>query len=296
MGTGTRRTRDRMRGRPRHRRTARPRGSRCPTAAAATRTRVARAGGSRASGRIRRSLLRGPAAQPEAPAGSQHPEKLRGDDRMAPSEHAAECREHDVEALVGERKRLRVVFSPLDRDAGLGGQHPAGCEKLGGEVDAGRRGARLRRADGRVARSARNVDDLVTGRNAHPAHDLGADVPEGPRHGLVVAGGPRRTGTPLQFGELDRLPRGHLRRHADAPSVVGRSIATVPGATLRARAAGRHPCMHPSGTCRMQDRRVWATLVARGARQRRDGSTRPPLNACAVAAARAALPLTPSFS
>ena len=102
----------------------------------------------------------------DRPARPAHAKELVRDCSMVRREDRAEARRHDVERGGSERERLRVGLDPLDLDTPGVCLSSAGCEVLGGHVRCDNVGPRLGRADRDVARSRRNVEHAVAGRDA----------------------------------------------------------------------------------------------------------------------------------
>jgi hypothetical protein len=120
---------------------------------------------------------------------------------VAGGEHAAERGEHDAEALVVVRQRLRVALDPFDRDPGLI-RSPAGVlEQLWGQVEPDHAPTRDRRRDRRIPCAAGHVEDGVTGAHADAVDEVGADAPDVVDDRVVVARGPGGSGALLRVVE-----------------------------------------------------------------------------------------------
>jgi hypothetical protein len=153
--------------------------------------------------------LQSPAADPEPPARPQRPRQLAGSELVPGREHAAEGREHYVEAPVLHRQRLGVARDPLDLEAGVGGEPAPDLEQLWGEVDADHPGAGRGRAERGIAAPAGDVEHPFAGLHAEAVDDPRADLPEHrARDRVVVAPRPDRALCVLALGKLHR---GHRR-------------------------------------------------------------------------------------
>ena len=89
-------------------------------------------------------------------------------------EHHADRRHHDVEAVIGERQRLRVGLCPFQLDPALGGDSAARVEKLGCEVARGDDRTSLGRRDGGVSGAGADIEDAVARLNPACADELGS--------------------------------------------------------------------------------------------------------------------------
>ena len=117
---------------------------------------------------------------------------------MAGREHAAECREDDVEGFVVEGEGLGVAFHPVDLDIGGDGAGAGGPEERGGEIDAGYPGALPGGRNRRVAGTARDVEHVLLRTNAYTRDEPLAYAPDPLRDEVVVTGRPHRLAVLLE--------------------------------------------------------------------------------------------------
>jgi hypothetical protein len=143
-----------------------------------------------------------PRADAEAAPAPQHAGQLAGDDAVARCEHASEDREDDVEALVRERKVLRVAFLPVDREAGLTRQRARDVEKPRGQVEAHGLRSGGSGSESGVACAARHIEDVLSGDDRDVTDDSLSHRPELPLSDRrIVARRPRGTGVRLELIE-----------------------------------------------------------------------------------------------
>lgn len=147
----------------------------------------------------------GPAADRDPPAGPQHAGDLARGLAVIGSEHHAEDRDHDVEALVVEGEGLRVPRDPLDIDSRLGGVGASALEQLRRQVEPGGLGAGLRRRDRGVPRPAGDVEHLVAVADRSRLHGLAPRRCDLLDDRSVVTQRPHRPGVPLLLAQLGHL-------------------------------------------------------------------------------------------
>ena len=129
---------------------------------------------------------------------------------------------------------------------GLRGQAPAGGEELGREVDADDAGARLGRAQRRVAGPAGDVEDILAGTDADGLDDPRSDLPElafGDRR--EVAGGPGCASALLEHSELRQCCRIRIMRPrlwTAAPPFMRGSPHLQGSAAVAICSSGSRPC------------------------------------------------------
>jgi hypothetical protein len=168
---------------------------------------------------------------------------------VARGEHAAEGREHDVEALVLEGQRLGVALGPLHLDACVGRQPPGVLEQLGREVYADHAPARGGSADRRVAGATGDVEHPLTGVEADALDDPVADLPEHVAgDGGVVARRPHLALAAHQLGEL-------YDAHGSPPDLRSRLSPVL-------LAPGAEPAMAKGRRASVRSPIPWRDLVA----------------------------------
>jgi hypothetical protein len=118
---------------------------------------------------------------------------------MTRSEHAAEGRQHHVEARVLERQRLGIALAPFHLQALRLRRGPSLVEQLWDQVESGRPSAGARDRQRRVAGPAGDVEDLVADRRPDALDDPLADIEDQLGDRAEVAGRPHRPLTLLDL-------------------------------------------------------------------------------------------------
>ena len=152
--------------------------------------------------------LGNPAAQPDPPAGTTHPQQLARGALLIGREHDAEDRQHDIEVRVGELQRLRVADPEVDRRALGSRAQRRPLDERRHVVDPRDVAVAARRGQRRVAAAAGDVEHALTRVRVARPHERLAHRHDLPGQLVEVARRPRRLLTRRNRAIVDSHIRG----------------------------------------------------------------------------------------